>query len=32
VERGIAQLRLGQLGGTGEGAHYWAASSHHQLG
>ena len=38
AKRGIAQLRLGQLGGASEGAHsvarpgYWAASSHHQLG
>jgi len=28
----VEQLRPGQLRGAGEGAGYWAASSHHQLG
>jgi len=32
VDRGIEQIASLQLAGAGEGARYWAARSHHQLG
>jgi hypothetical protein len=32
VDGGVAELGAAELAGAGEGAHYWAASSHHQLG
>jgi hypothetical protein len=32
MDRRREQLGPGQLGGAGESARYWAASSHHQLG
>ncbi len=32
VDGGVAELGAAELAATGEEAHYWAASSHHQLG
>jgi hypothetical protein len=32
MDRGVKELCPVELGGAGERAHYWAASSHHQLG
>src|SRR5215203_287126 len=32
VDGGAEQVRAGRFSDPGEGAHYWAASSHHQLG